>query len=140
MKKVNAPYEDFKINVKLKLAGLWTALMFCYVYGDFFTLFVPGHLQSMMTGHSGIGKTTPLTLLLFAVLLSVPAVMIFLSLLLTPGLNRLLNILAGILFTLIMCLTVATSLEASLLFYIYLGILEIGITILIVCTAWRWPR
>ncbi|MFT5299050.1 MAG: hypothetical protein ACI9YH_005102, partial [Colwellia sp.] len=37
-------YEDFKINVKLKISALWVAVMFCYVYGDYIQIYVPGIL------------------------------------------------------------------------------------------------
>jgi len=140
METIKPGLEDFKINVRIKLSALWTVLMFCYVYGDFFILFVPGHIQSMMSGNSGVGKTTPVTILLFAVLLSIPAIMIFLSLILRPKTSRLLNISMGVFFTVIMLLTVASSVEKWMMFYIYLGIVEIMITLLITSIAWRWPK
>ena len=37
--------EDFKINVKIKLAVLWTSVMFCYIYEDYFELYVPKRLN-----------------------------------------------------------------------------------------------
>ena len=60
MSKTERPaLEDFKINVKLKLAGLWTAVMFCYIYADYFGLFVPGRLQHMLEGRmEPLGPTT----------------------------------------------------------------------------------
>ncbi len=33
--------EDFKVNVKIMLSALWTSVMFCYIYGDYFELYVP---------------------------------------------------------------------------------------------------
>jgi hypothetical protein len=91
--------QDFKINVRVKLSALWVSLMFCYIYGDFFSLFVPGRIQGLMNGQSGAGPTTPFVLLAYAVLLSMPPLMIFLSLVLKPKVNRLINIVIGIFFT-----------------------------------------
>ena len=34
--------EDRKVNVKAKLALLWIALMFFYIYNDLFSLWQPG--------------------------------------------------------------------------------------------------
>ena len=133
-------FEDFKINVKLKLAALWTAVIFCYVYGDFFTLFVPGRIENLMKGDSGNGTTTPIKLLLYAVLMSLPPLMVFLSLALKPKVNRILNLLLGAFFTVIMILVTATSIDSWMLFYSYLGIVEIIITALIIVYAWRWPK
>lgn len=134
------PLEDVRINIKFKLAALWTSVMFCYVYGDFFTLFVPGHIQDLMDGKSGIGNTTPLKLLAFAVLMTIPAVMIFLSLALKPKISRILNITAGLFFTLIMALIIVTSISEWMIFYIYLAVVEVILTGSIVWLALKWPR
>lgn len=131
--------EDFKVNIKLKLAALWTSLMFCYVYGDFFSLFVPGRIQRLIDGESGAGETTPVMLLLYAVLLALPALMIFFSVTLKARLNRLLNIIMGVFFTLVMILVVLTSLSEWMIFYIFLGVIEIILTCIIVWQAIKWP-
>ena len=135
----NNIFEDVKINIKIKLAALWTSLMFCYVYGDFFSLFVPGRIQRLMDGNSGAGETTPVTLLLYAVLLALPSLMIFLSVTLKAGLNRLMNIIVGIFFTLVMVLVTATSLGEWMIFYTFLGVIEIMLTSIIVWQAIKWP-
>jgi hypothetical protein len=66
--------------------------------------------------------------------------MVFLSVALKATLNRWLNIVMGIFFTAIMILVVATSISDWMIFYTYLGIVEILITSLIVWYAWKWPR
>jgi hypothetical protein len=131
--------EDLKINIKFKLAALWTSLMFCYVYGDFFSLFVPGRIQRLIDGNSGAGETTPVTLLLYAVLLALPSLMIFLSVALKASTNRVLNIIIGIFFTLVMILVTVTSLGEWMIFYTFLGIIEIMLTSIIVWQAIKWP-
>ena len=133
-------FENVRIDVKLKLSALWASVMFCYIYGDYFSLFVPGRIDSLMNGNSGIGITTPLTLLMFALLMTLPSVMVFLSLLLNPKINRCANISMGIFFTAIMVLVVATSIDKWMIFYIFLGAIEIVITLLIVWHAWSWPK
>jgi hypothetical protein len=132
--------QDFKINVRVKLSALWVSLMFCYIYGDFFSLFVPGRIQGLMNGQSGAGPTTPFVLLAYAVLLSMPPLMIFLSLVLKPKVNRLINIVIGIFFTIVMLLVVGTSIDKWMIFYIYLGVIEVVISLLIVYHAWFWPK
>lgn len=132
-------FEDVKINIKIKLAALWTSLMFCYVYGDFFSLFVPGRIQRLMEGNSGAGETTPVTILSYAILLALPSLMIVLSVILKARINRLLNIFAGIFFTLVMVLVTITSLGEWMIFYTFLGIVEIILTCTIVWQAIKWP-
>lgn len=132
--------QDFNIHVKFKLSALWIATMFCYVYGDFFTLFVPGRIENLMSGNSGVGSTSPIKLLLFAMLMTIPSVMIFLSLALKANVNRWMSLIIGTLFTLIMILVVSTSLGEWMIFYTYLGVVEIILTSLVVWFAWRWPK
>jgi hypothetical protein len=132
--------EDFRINVKLKLSALWAAVMFCYVYGDIFTMFVPGHVQSLNDGNSGVGLTTPVNLLLFAVMMTMPSVMVFLSLALKAQVNRIANMVMGILFTVIMILVMAASIDEWMLFLMYMGVVEVGLTSAIVWYAWKWPK
>lgn len=132
--------EDFKINVKFKLSALWIATMFCYIYGDFFTLFVPGRIERLNAGNSGTGTTTPTTILMYAILLSLPALMVFLSIALRPKINRIANIVLGMFFTAIMILVVATSLDEWMMFYTYMGVVEIVLTTAIAWTAWNWPK
>jgi hypothetical protein len=122
--------------VRLKLSALWAAVMFCYVYGDFFSLFKPGRLASMQAGQTGVGPTTQGALLAFAVLMSVPALMVFLALILPAAICRWANILAGAAFTLLMLAII----PGAWTFYEYLGIVEAALTALIVWYAWRWPR
>lgn len=133
-------FENVRIDVKLKLSALWASVMFCYIYGDYFSLFVPGRIDSLMNGNSGAGTTTPLKLLMFAILMTLPSVMVFLSLLMKPKINRWTNVSMGIFFTAIMVLVVVTSIDKWMIFYIFLGATEIAITLLIVWYAWNWPK
>ena len=51
--------EDIKIHVKIKLSALWASVMFCYIYADYFGLYVPGTLQGMLNGKmEPLGPTT----------------------------------------------------------------------------------
>lgn len=132
--------NDLKVNVKFKISALWVSVMLCYLYGDFFTLFVPGRIEHMISGNSGVGATTPIQLLMFAILMSVPAVMVFLSLTLPATINRITNILLGIGYTAIMILVITTSINDWMIFYLFLGMVEMVLTSLIAYQAWKWPN
>jgi hypothetical protein len=132
--------QDFYVPVKFKLSALWIATMFCYVYGDFFTLFVPGRIENLISGNSGVGSTSPIKLLMFSILMTIPSIMIFLSVALKAKINRWINVAMGIFFTAIMILVVSTSMSEWMVFYTYLGSVEIVLTSLIVWMAWQWPK
>ena len=130
------PLEDFRVPVKLKLAALWTSVMFCYIYGDFLGLYRPGDIKRILAGEGLLGPTSQGSLLAVAILIAVPAVMIFLSLALPPKVTRWLNILVGVLLTGIVLMTI----PGSWAFYIFLSVIEVALQSLAVWYAWRWPR
>src|SRR5712691_927031 len=137
MRNTVAVLDDVKIHVKFKISALWVAVMFCYVYRDFFSLFQPGKLAGMLAGKiEPLGPTTQGVLLGTAALMAIPSIMVFLSLVLKPKINRLLNIILGVTYSLVILITM----PGAWIFYIFLGVLEVALTGLIVWYAWHWPR
>ncbi len=129
--------QDQKINIKFKLSALWAAATLCYAYGDILGFYQPPVVKGILEGKMGpLGSTSQALLLGAAVFMSIPCVMVALSLLLKPGLNRWLNIIFGLLNTLVMILTLFMD---PWYYYIYMGIVEITLTSLIVWYAWKWP-
>lgn len=131
-------FEDFKINIKLKLSALWTSVMFLYIYGDYFELYVPGKVQGLLNGQNML--STPYKLLLATIILALPSLMIFLSLMIKPKWNRVLNISTGIFFTLFTLFVGVSSFTEWRMFYVILALLESIITSIIVWEAWIWPK
>ena len=123
------------VHLRVKLAALWAALMSCYIYGDYFELFQPGQLTMMISGHTDIGLVSQGMLLLFAVLLSLPALMIFLSLVLPRALCRCTSIVLAAIQVLFNSFTIQHSWQ----FYIYMGVVEIILSLTIIWYAARWP-
>ena len=139
IKKNATILEDVKINVKMKLSALWVAVMFCIVYANWFTLFVPGFLEQVTAGMIGtLGPTTQEKLLGVSIYLSIPSVMVFLSLTLKPKANRWANIILGVIFTVVVFLH--TLIPGLWAYYIYFGVVEVVLTALIVWYAWNWPK
>lgn len=40
--------EATPVNVKIKLAALWTALVFLYTYGDIISFYTPGTIENLI--------------------------------------------------------------------------------------------
>src|ERR1051326_7273262 len=98
--------EDMKVPVRLKIAGLWTAVMFCYVYADFFALHEPGRLAHMNAGIlAPFGRATDSVMLGVSAMMVIPSVMVFFSLVLSPAISRLVNGMLGAIYALIILLT-----------------------------------
>ncbi len=135
-KKAGTALDDIKIHVKMKISALWASAMFCYIYGDYFWLYAPGKMQGMLEGKMvPLGPATQGVLLFTSALMAIPAVMIFLSLALKANLNRWLNIIIGIIYTVFVLITM----PGAWVFYIFLGSVDVILTALIVWYAWNWP-
>jgi hypothetical protein len=130
--------EDIKVNVKIKLSALWGSVTFCYLYGDYFELYVPKKVQGLLDGANLLDS--PMKLFAASVLVAVPALMVFLSILLKPSINRILNIILGVFFTLLMLFVALVSFTPWRNFYVFLALVEACITSLIVWYAWKWPK
>ena len=130
--------ENQKVNIKIKLAALWASVTLCYLYGDYFELYTPDKVNSLITGENNLDS--PTKLLIASIILAISSVMVAASIILKPKLNRILNIIFGILFTLMMIIIGVYSTNQWYLFYVFLAFLESIITALIVWYAWKWPK
>jgi hypothetical protein len=131
------PLDDPRVNVKVKLSALWASVMFCYVYGDYFGLYGHGKLAEMMQGRIGpLGEATQGVLVGVSAMMAIPSVMVFLSLVLPPGLNRWLNLALGVAYTAIMLMTMRGAPTS----YVFMGVIEVLLTLLVAWHAWTWPR
>lgn len=130
--------EDYKVNIRLKLSALWTGVMFCYIYGDYFELYVPKKVAGLLDGQNMLD--TPMKLFTATFILTIPALIIFLSLMLSPKLTKWLNIGIGVFFTIFTFLVGISSISEWRMFYVFLSLVESFITIAIVWQAWNWKK
>jgi Family of unknown function (DUF6326) len=107
-----------------------------YIYGDYFELYEPGKLQEMIAGRMPFAAISQGVLLGMASVMVVPSLMPFLSLVLPVRLDRWLNIIFGVVYSLIMIV----AFKSGWHFYILFGVIEITLTLLIVWYAWTWPK
>ncbi|ATL49659.1 hypothetical protein COR50_22165 [Chitinophaga caeni] len=130
--------KDFQINVKLVLSALWCSVMFLYIYGDYFELYVPGKVDGLLNGQNMLN--TPYKLLFATITLTVPSLMISLSLMMQAKWNRRLNISMGAFLTLFTLLIGFFSFSEWRIFYVMLSFIESIITTIIVWKAWQWTE
>ncbi|WBV60123.1 DUF6326 family protein [Chryseobacterium camelliae] len=130
--------EDYKVNIRIKLSALWTTIMFCYIYGDYFELYVPKKVEGLLSGQNILDS--PMKLLLATLILAIPALMIFLSLMLSTKFTKWLNIAVGVFFTLFTALVGISSLTQWKAFYVLLAVIESILTATVVVMASRWPK
>ena len=130
--------QNDKISVKIKLSSLWIAVMFIYVYADIKTLFQPEIPEQIISGIVGGMTINQSFLFAAAILMSIPTIMIILSLILKPSINRWVNIIVS---SLHIILIIVTRFVPSKIwyYYIYYQSIEAIFHFLIIWYAWRWP-
>ncbi len=138
-KKNNSLLEDRKVNVKVKLALLWAALMFIYIYNDIFSMYQPGHVADLAEGHLEGVHFTQTILFGAAVLMAFPSFMVLLSLILKARVNRLVNIVVGIFHIFVLVGTQFVGEVETWLYWRFNEVLEALFLVLIIWSAWRWP-
>jgi hypothetical protein len=128
------PLENSSVNVKLRLALMWVVVMFFYIYNDVFML-----LRDVQSGAAKPGSSpNELTMLAYALVITPAALMPLVCVVTTPAILRWLNIVLGLAYFVIIVLTLVP--ESTAMFYRFIGIVENCITLVVVWTAWRWPR
>ena len=137
-KKTGRILEDVKINVKIKLAALWIALMFLYIYADIKSFFQLGILEQIMAGEVEGILITPTLLWTTAILMSIPGFMVLLSLTLKPQANRWTNIIVSILHIGLAVYIMLMPGSWAYSYIYYIG--QVLYLLLIVWYAWKWPN
>ncbi|HEY1048001.1 MAG TPA: DUF6326 family protein [Bacteroidia bacterium] len=130
-------FEDIKVNVKIKLATLWASVMFLYIYVDHFHLYMPGMIDDILKGRVFEFGITKGFLLAALFSMTIPALMIFLSVALSAKVNRRLNIIIGSIF---IPYTLFNLVGVAWIHMVFAAVVEVALLCLIVYHAWKWPR
>lgn len=131
------PLEDTKVNVKVKLAMLWTTLMFLIIYIDYFHLYMPGMIEDLLKGKVFVFDLTQGFLLAALTVVTIPALMIFLSVALPAKINRWTNIIIAA----VNIPSMLFNLAGEAWIHMVVGAaIEVVLLCLIIRYAWKWPR
>ncbi len=136
-KKNQNELQDIKVSLKLKLAALWTSFMFLYIYVDYFHLYMPGTLNDILDGKVFTFEITQAFLIAGLVSVSIPALMIFLSVGLPAKFSRWANIIVA---TIYIPYTLFNLVGEAWPHMVYGAVVEVLLLCLIVRYAWKWPR
>lgn len=137
MKNQTEKLESFKVNTRIKLAGLWTTMILLYIYCDIYSFHRPGYINEMIAGIMGPFEVSQGILAVFGILMAVPALMIPACLFLKTRITKWVNILVAVLYTLV---NIGNLVGEAWAYYWIYGILEIAVTVFIIIVALKWPK
>src|SRR6185369_11631731 len=106
--------DNSVMSVRARIAALWASATLLYIYGDVIAFYSPGGLQRMLDGKMGPLPVTPTLLLGVAILMSAPAVIVALTAVLKPVLNRWLNVVMGAAYTAVMLFTMIDAVKSGI--------------------------
>lgn len=129
--------EDIKINVKLKLAALWASFMFLYIYVDYFHLYMPGSIEDILAEKMFVFNITQVALLIGLASVTIPALMIFLSVALKANVNRWTNIIVAAVY---IPFTLFNLAGVAWIHMVFGAVVEVVLLLLIISNAWKWPK
>ena len=132
--------ENPQIPVQAKIAAAWISFMFLYIYVDHLGLYKPGHVDGILNGLIWKFDVSATLLTIILVSVSIPALMVVLSMTLPARANRATNLVVA---TLYIPFSVFNAAGATWEWAAFYG-LSIGIEVLLLAfilrSAWTWPR
>ena len=131
-------YRDTPVDVKIVLCALWIAMLFVFAYVDIFGFYRADVLDAALDGTVATTEFTVnqvfLTFTLLYILL--PTLMVVLSLLLKPRVNRIINIVVSLLYAISI---IVSCIGETWAYYIIGSIVEAMLLVAIARVAWTWP-
>ena len=129
--------EDIKVGLKLKLASLWASFMFLYIYVDYFALYMPNKIERILKGSVFVFDITQGFLLVALASVTIPALMIFLSVGLPANVSRWANIIIAAVY---IPYTLFNLAGEAWIHMVFGAVVEVVLLCLIILYAWKWPR
>jgi hypothetical protein len=128
--------ELSNVNVRIKISALWTSMLFVFVYVDLFSFFRPDFRADVEAGKISGFTVNQSYLLGVTAYIVIPSLMVFLSLILRPRVNRIANIALSVMYA----LTIIAGAIGEWNYYILGSAIEVMLLAAIVYYAWTWPK
>ncbi len=123
-----------KMTIREKISTLWIVVMFTMIFADILSFITPGMMKQVVDGTTDI-KITQELLLIFALLIEIPIIMIFLSRILKHKINRIANIVASV-------ITILFVIGGGTLYlhYYFFATVEVLCMIAIIVMSIKWKE
>ena len=129
------PLDDPPVPVRSKLAALWAAVMFLYVYVDIIGFYEPGTIDGILAGRVWTLDITPAWALGALILMTAPILMTVLCLTLPAAAARWSNLVVAPLFVVV---SLGNAIGETWLYFWFGAVVEAALLLLVVRYAWTW--
>jgi hypothetical protein len=136
MTRATRPYADSsRIDTRLWISALWVAVLFVFAYVDLFSLYRPD-VRADLEADTIAGFDVDQTFLFLTTLyVVVPSLMVYLTLVLRPAVNRVANIAVAAAYA----LTIVGSAVGEWGYYVLGSAVEVLLVAIVIHHAWTWP-
>jgi hypothetical protein len=135
--KAKAPLVDRATDPRLVVISAWIAMMFLYLYCDFFSLYRPGQLGDIAGGKMGYFDVSQTGLLSASILMIIPIIMIFVTSIATARICHVVNMAISPVYLLV---NVGNLFGETWAYYFLFGFLESGSALLVFMLSFRGSR
>ena len=122
------------IDVRLRFAALWAATMLVFAYVDLFSLYRADVRAGLEQGTIAVFDVGQVFLLITTIYVAVPAVMIYLSLVLPYRANRVVNIVLPAIYA----VTIIGAAIGEWGYYVAGSLIEVVLLVLVIVYSARW--
>ena len=129
-----ARFEPFPVNVRIKISALWTSMLFVFAYVDLFSLYRPDVRADLEAGRLFAFDVSQTFLFFTTLYILLPSLMIYLTLVMPRGINRLLNVALAAVYA----VTIVGSAVGEWAYFVLGGAAELALLGAVVYHAWTW--
>lgn len=131
-------YRDTPVDVKVVLCALWGTMLFVFAYVDIFGLYRADVLDAALQGKmANTAFTVDQVFLTSTLIYILPSIlMVVLTLVLAPRVNRTVNIVVSGLYLISI---IASCVGETWVYYLLGSLVEVALLVVIARAAWRWP-
>ena len=129
-------HPDRPIDTRLKIAALWTATMLIFAYVDLFSLYRPDVRADLDAGKMFVFNIGQPFLFFTTLYIIIPAVMIYLTLVMPRRINRIVNMVLAALYG----FTIVGGAGGEWNYYVLGSLVEAVLLVMLFRHAWSWSE
>jgi len=122
------------VDTRLKIAALWIAMLFIFAYVDLFSLYRPDVRADLEAGRLFVFDVSQTFLFFTTLYIILPSLMIYLTLVMPRGINRVLNIALAAVYA----VTIVGSAVGEWGYFVLGSAAEVVLLGAVVYHAWTW--
>ena len=122
------------VDTRLKIAALWIATLFIFAYVDLFSLYRPDVRADLEAGRLSAFDVGQAFLFFTTLYIVLPSLMIYLTLVMPRGINRLLNVALAAVYA----VTIVGSAVGEWGYFVLGSAVEVVLLGAVVYHAWTW--